>query len=135
MDTVAERLRGDAERIEVPISPGLDDRIRASLVGISPAPGQASAAPSRSGLFWWASSLTGIAAALALIVISNLPGPVPVTVPAMTAADNAQLTLPAIAWRIEPAVLTSPLEEEIEDLQSDLKKAEQALKRDLDAVF
>ena len=43
--------------------------------------------------------------------------------------------MPSIPWRAETALLTSPLEQEFEDLQSDIRKAEEALRQELDAIF
>ena len=132
MDKVAARLRQDASAIDVGVSPELDERIRASLEAATQEPPSRPLPPSRPPWFWWASSLTGIAAAVAVIVIVNLQGPDP-AVP--QSVGNPTALLPPVRWQVETAVLTSPLEQEMEDLQSDLKKAEEALKRDLEAVF
>jgi hypothetical protein len=131
MDKLAKQLREDAERIDATISAELDDRIWASLQGITPESANEQRQPSKSSSFWWASSLTGLAAAIAVIAIVNMRGPDPV------APQTAQtpLILPKIEWNARSAVLTSPLEQEIEDLQSDLKKAEQAVKEDIDRLF
>lgn len=131
MDKLAKRLRDDAERIDAEISPELEERIRASLEGIRPDRGPRPAGPARPVWFWIASSLTGVAAALAVVLIVNLGAPDPQPV----ANTPAPLELPAIRWRAEDAVLTSPLEQEIEDLQSDLKKAEEVVKEDIDRLF
>jgi len=137
MDKLARQLRDDASQIECTISAELDERIRASLQGIKPEPPpeprQRLRRESKSFSFWWASSLTGVAAAFAVIVIVNLQAPEPVR---GTANETpAPLVLPSIQWNAETAVLTSPLEQEIEDLQSDLKKAEEAVKQDIDRLF
>lgn len=134
MDKLAKRLRDDARQIDCTISDELDNRINASLQGITPqAAYEPRAAASRPAWFWWASSLTGVAAAVAVILIVNLQ----VSEPQPVAAEPAvtPLVLPAIKWHTEAAVLTSPLEEEIENLQSDLKKAEEAVKQDIDRLF
>ena len=133
MDKLAKRLRDDAERIDATISEELDSRIQASLQGVQPERASTPAPVSRQRWFWWASSLTGVAAALVLIAIVNLRAPEPA--PAVAEAPVKPLVLPAIEWRTQPAVLTSPLEQEIEDLQSDLKKAEEAVKEDIDRLF
>ena len=133
MDKLAKRLRDDAERIDVTISEELDGRILASLEGVRPERAVAPAPVSGPRWFWWASSLTGVAAALVLIAVVNLRAPEPV--PAVAEAPVKPMVLPAIEWRTQPAVLTSPLEQEIEDLQSDLKKAEEAVKEDIDRLF
>ncbi len=134
MDKLAERLREDARQIDGTVSDELERRIQASLEGVTPEPAdKARQVSSRPAWFWWASSLTGIAAAAAVIAILNVQAPVPEP----TAADAAvnPLVMPAIDWQTEAAVLTSPLEQEIEDLQSDLKKAEEAVRQDIDRLF
>ncbi len=79
-------------------------------------------------MFWWASTITGIAAAIAVIAIVNLqveeqPEPVvPVDLMAST---------PRIELNAEAAMLTAPLQEELDKLQSDLKKAEEKVRRDI----
>ena len=133
MDKLAKRLREDANRIDVEISPELDERIRASLEGVRPDRGPRPASPARSVWFWLASSLTGVAAALAVILLVNLKTPDPAPIAENTVP--APLELPAIRWRAEAAVLTSPLEQEIEDLQSDLKKAEELVREDMERLF
>jgi len=133
MDKLARQLRDDASQIECTISAELDERIRASLQGIKPEPRQRQRRESKSFSFWWASSLTGVAAAFVVIVIVNLQAPEPVR--GLANETPAPLVLPSIQWNAETAVLTSPLEQEIEDLQSDLKKAEEAVKQDIDRLF
>ena len=133
MDKLAKQLRDDARQIDCTISEELDDRIKASLQGITPQAAHEPRAASRPAWFWWASSLTGAAAAVAVILIVNLQAPEPQ--PVATEAAVKPLVIPAIEWHTEAAVLTSPLEEEIENLQSDLKKAEEAVKQDIDRLF
>ena len=132
MDKLGERLRDDAASIDAEISAELDHRIQASLQGVAPERARPSSQPARPYSFWWASSLTGIAAAIAVIAIINLerPGPEPV-------ANNPvqQLVMPGIDLKAETAMLTSPLEQELKALQSDLKKAEQAVREDIDLDF
>ena len=133
MDDLAKQLREDAGRIECEVSPQLDDRIRASLEGMQPETAAQPRRQSRSLSFWWASSLTGIAAAIAVIVLINLQAPTPG--PAVTEPVPQAFVVPTIKWQAETAVLTSPLEQEFEHLQSDLKKAEEAVKQDIDRLF
>ena len=133
MDKLAKRLRDDAERIDAPISPELDGRIQASLQGVRPETSRPRASGATPRWFWLASTLTGVTAALAAIVIVNLRSPEPGPVVADTQVPP--LVLPDIQWRAEAAVLTSPLEQEVEDLQSDLKKAEEAVREDFDRLF
>jgi len=133
MDKLAKQLRDDAQKIDCTISEELDGRISASLQGIAPAQSGGPRATTRPVWFWWASSLTGVAAAVALILIVNLKAPEPQPVASEPAVTP--LVLPAIEWHTESAVLTSALEEEMENLQSDLKKAEEAVKQDIDRLF
>ena len=133
MDKFAKQLRDDAHRIECSVSEELDDRIRASLEGIQPEAGQRLRRESKSSSFWWASSLTGVAAAIVAIAFINLQVPDPG--PDSTESNSQPLVIPTIQWHTETAVLTSPLEQEFEDLQADLKKAEEAVKQDIDRLF
>lgn len=133
MDKLAERLREDAQKIDVTVSAELDDRIRASLQNVAPEPQRKPRPASRPAWFWWASSLTGVAAAVAVIVVINLQAPEPE--PLAADVQIAPLVLPTIDLHAETAVLTAPLEQEIEDLQSDLKKAEEAVRQDIDRLF
>ena len=136
MDKLAERLRKDAADIHVEVSPELDNRIRASLTGITPeAPRDEK--PRHSPLFWWASSLTGLAAAVAVIVIVNTGGPTsPASVPvAATQTDIVVPELPALPLKAEQAMSISPLEQELSDIQSDLEKARDAVSEDVRQMF
>lgn len=128
MDKLAERLRDDAARIDVGVSDELDRRIRASLHAETPQATVPERPRARPPLFWWASTITGVAAAVAVIAIVNLqveqqPEPaVPVDLLAAT---------PRIELNAEAAMLTAPLQDELDKLQSDLKKAEEKVRRDI----
>ena len=129
MDKLAKRLRNDAENIDAKVSDELDRRIRASLNGVTLATdSQASTPPARPAGFWWASSLTGIAAAVAVIAIINSQQDVPV--PQATPA-NIFAAVPTIDLNAETAVMTSPLQQELDALQSDIKKAEKLLREEV----
>ena len=129
MDKLAKRLRHDAENIDAKVSDELDRRIRASLNGVTPViDSQASTPPARPAGFWWASSLTGIAAAVAVIAIINSQQDVPV--PQATPA-NIFAAVPTIDLNAETAVMTSPLQQELDALQSDIKKAEKLLREEV----
>ena len=126
MDKLAERLRDDAARIDVDVSDELDRRIEASLHAAKP---QAPERPLvRPPLFWWASTITGIAAAVAVIAIVNLQVREP-SEPAVPV--DLMATAPRIELHAEAAMLTAPLQEELDKLQSDLKKAEEKVRRDI----
>jgi hypothetical protein len=70
---------------------------------------------------------------LLIIVVANLRAPEPT--PTLANSTPAPLALPSVEWNIKSAVLTSPLEQEIDNLQSDLKKAEEVVKQDIDRLF
>ena len=124
MDKLAEQLKRDADNIDVRISDELDHRIEASLQSVTPATRRQ---PARPAGFWWASSLTGIAAAAAVIVVINLRSePTPTPAPADVIA-----TVPSIDWQTEAASLTGPLQQELENLRSDLEKAEKKVREDI----
>lgn len=126
MDKLARQLRDDAERINVSVSDELDQRIQASLRAVTPAT-ERQAPRARPPLFWLASTLTGAAAALAIIAVVNMQETEQPAVPAATVADLQ----PSIELNMEAAMLTAPLQQELEALQSDLKKAEEKVKRDI----
>lgn len=129
MDKLANRLRYDADEIEVTVSDELDRRIAASLRSVTPQTETASAPESRRpAMFWWTSGLTGIAAAAAVIVVINSQQPEDVGTPTPT---EFMATVPMIDWKAESAMLTGQLQQELDNLQSDIKKAEQKVKEDI----
>jgi hypothetical protein len=129
MDKLANRLRDDAARIDVNVSDELDRRIEASLLAVTPEmPKQHPVAAARPPMFWWASTITGVAAAVAVIAIMNWQTP---QQPTADAPLNIVAAVPAIDLKAEAAVLTSPLQEELDKLESDLKKAEEKVRREI----
>ena len=135
MDKLAKQLKRDAESIDVGISDELDRRIGASLQGIRPEPVLRQPPRQRPAVFWWASSLTGVAAALVLISVLNMrserevlpvadPGTSPVAMSTSTAT-------PIVEWNAQSAMLTSPLRQELNDLQSDIDKARKKAREDI----
>lgn len=133
MDKLATQLRDDARKIDAGVSDELDARIQASLNGITPET-PANPQPRRKPApIWWWSTLTGVTAALGVIAVINLQSPEPA--PAVAQTTPAALKLPKVDWIAREAVLTSPLEQEIENLRADLKKAEDAVKEDIDRLF
>lgn len=128
MDKLAKQLRADAQRIDVSVSDELDRRIEASLRAATPETEATREAPAaRPPLFWWASTITGIAAAIAVIAIVNWQKP---EQQVMLPADLLA-TIPPIELKVETAMLSAPLQEELDRLQSDLKKAEEKVRRDI----
>ena len=133
MDKLAQRLKGDALLIDAEVSPELERRIDASLRSVQPEKPAAPLVGRRPATFWWASSLTGVAAALAIIAVVNFESQ-PDVQPAAQFADTnpvIELTTPMVDWKAESAMLTEPLQQELLDLQADIKKAEQKVKRDI----
>ena len=132
MDKLTKQLKRDAARINVQVSYELDRRITASLQGITPQMPERPPMQRRPPVFWWASSLTGAAAAILLIVMLNSRTELhDTTIEPKQMSPVAVATAPTIQWKAESAMLTGPLQQELEDLQSDIKKAEEKVKRDI----
>ena len=137
MDKLARRLRKDAATIDADISAQLDSRIQASLAAIEPELARQRQPTRRPVSFWLASSLTGVAAALALIAVLNVDDvDEPAAVPRTVAANPVPpLEIPALDLDVEAAMLTEPLTRELEDLQADLKRAEEVVRGDVRIDF
>ena len=140
MDEFEKKLKRDAADIDAAVSPELEDRIRASLLAAGrhvPAPD--TKAGGYRGL-WLASSLTGLAAAAAIVAFLNLnepespqAPPVTSTVPSYTEyMEQLQQSLPL---RTETAEFAGGLEEELEHLRADFEKARENVSRDIDFTF
>ncbi len=136
MDELAKRLREDAASIDATISAELEARIHASLHAVSPA--EETARPdARPWSFWLASSLTGAAAAVAAIAFLATRSPEPGDAPAVARspepvrAPTEPFEIPALTLNTETAVLTAPLQQELDALQSDLKKVEQKVRDEM----
>ncbi len=132
MDKLAEQLKDDAAQINVQISEEFDRRMMASLEAATSEAPSAPRIKQRPAVFWWASSLTGVAAALVLIAVINSLSQVedaPFVLP--TTSPVSVATIPSIDWKAESAMLTRPLQRELEDLQADLKKAEEKVKKEI----
>ncbi len=127
MDKLAQQLRTDAGRIEVQVSEELDARIVASLRAVTPRDEATGVEKRRRVMLWWASGLTGVAAAAAVIAIVNWQEP---PVPAATPVDMLA-GMPLVDLRAETAMMTGPLQEELDKLQSDIRKAEQRVREDI----
>ena len=149
MDELKARLKRDAEQIDARLAPDLEVRIdaalhaareRTSVSGRRPASGH-----SISGANWLFASLTGMAAALLLIVIMNWNGqeePGTSGLVVENEASDEERSLPldwnvseSLSLQIRPADLTSPLEKELENLRSDLEKARENVERDVKFSF
>lgn len=132
MDKIAKQLRDDAQRIEVEVSPELDARISASLAGVRQEAGRPQGETTKTASYWWASSLTGIAATAAIIAVINLNKVDPE--PAITEPAPQQFSMPQFTWKPKAAILTESLEQELNAIQSDLEKAEQHIKKEFDDI-
>ena len=136
MDSLTTQLKRDAELIDVQVSDELDHRIAASLEGITPERPREPAPQQRPAIFWWASALTGVAAAFLVIAVFSSRSQLeaektPMIANSVPEAASLGINAPTIDWKAESAMLTQPLRRELEDLQSDLKKAEEKVKRDI----
>jgi len=128
MDKLAKKLRDDAERIDVSVSDELDRRIDASLRAVTPEREAQRPVASKPPLFWLASTLTGVAVAVTVIAVVNWQVP---EAPVSATPSNIVAAVPSIDLKAESAMLTGPLQDELDKLQSDLKKAEEKIKRDI----
>lgn len=86
--------------------------------------------------FWWASSLSSVAAALIIVAIINSQTPISIQGPEdFRAIPKVSLVsvagTPKIDWKAESAILISLLAQELLDLQSDLIKAKQKVKQNI----
>ena len=126
MDKLAVQLHEDAAKINAEVSAELDVRIRASLRGVTQERPPENLPSVRPRSMWWASSLTGVAAAAALIVVLNLNQ----TQPLPQQDDTVIVPMLTPNLILERAMMTAPLEKELEDLEADLKKAEEAVKKE-----
>ncbi len=139
-----QRLRADAMDIRVNASPELRARIDASIRSVA----QTRSVPATreagepGGSSWWASGLTGLAAALLIILLINANREdgqplVPDTEDgiASTVTPEVSERLGTLPLKVRTADLTSPLEEELVHLQADLEKARQSVERDLRSTF
>jgi hypothetical protein len=130
MDRLAERLREDAASIDAEIPAGLDDRIRASLTSVEPQRAKPMRRKTRAPSFWWASSVTGIAATILVIAIINLNRETPPD-EIVAVETPPQFVVPRVDLDVEAAMLTDPLAQELEALREDLRKVEETVRDDV----
>jgi hypothetical protein len=140
MDEFEKRLKQDADAVEASVSPQLRARIDASLRGTERA--RATGPEKRPGSrLWWASSLTGLAATIAVIAVVNMnrPDPAPGAVPVadMPTVPDTVLDFPLIPPEldIQSAEFADPLEEELLKLRADIEKARDSVREDIDFTF
>lgn len=155
MDKFEEILKADAREIDAAVSPELGARIKASLHCAVRLKSESKAPQSRepaskpggnngvTASLWWASSLTGLAAAVVVITVLNLQQPAheagsieSVATEVVPDAREYLLRLQQqLPLRVETAVFTSSLEEELSALEADFRKAKANVNRDLDFTF
>jgi len=132
MDEYGKRLKRDADAIRAKVTPELRARIDASLEGVTPARGaERAAVPVK---LWWASSLTGLAAAAVVIAIVNWNRDAPDTPPTEPVAGVTvpDVTVPVpSALEVRTADFVSPLEDELVRLRADIEKARESVREDL----
>ena len=137
MDKLEKQLKDDAVLIKADLSPELQERIRASLESTRPAD-QAPRKTQMPGVsLWWASSLTGLVAAVLVIVLVNWNSTIdPIEdQPVSTTPGTVFSIQGGFPLNVETAEWAIPLEEELKNLQSDLEKARENVERDLRLSF
>ncbi|MBT5219319.1 MAG: hypothetical protein HOI35_08335 [Woeseia sp.] len=142
MDDFEKRLKQDANAVNADISSDLRSRIDASLRGVEQIRSETSTENSQTNL-WWVSSLTGLAAAIAIIVMLNLNQAESISTPGEDSLvsrptvpetpDYSPLFPPILD--VQAADFASPLEEELLKLQLDLEKARDSVREDVDFTF
>jgi hypothetical protein len=146
MDELKNRLKQDADAIRAEITPEMSARIDASLCSARETIPPSQVPQTRSSSLWWASSITGLTAALLIVLLANWNKPVESDLPEVSAGvqttPGTSVSLPegwqmgdAFLLNVESADLTRSLEEELINLQSDLEKAKENVERDVKFAF
>lgn len=137
MDKIEKRLKDDAALFDAVISPELRERIRNSVESTRPVDSMQGRTRIPGMTRWWASGLTGLAAAGLVIVLVNWKSPPePVEDIAGAVPPGAILSLQRrFPLNARTAEWTAPLQEEMKNLQSDLEKARVNVERDLRLSF
>jgi hypothetical protein len=139
MDKLQAKLKADANRIDAEVSPQLQERIAASLHALPMLPAEAKVARTTASL-WWASSLTGLAAAMLLLVLTSwnretVEDVSPETYATVPPPDSGSPLTRIIPLNASTAEFTEPLQDELRKLQADLEKARETVARDLRSSF
>jgi len=139
MDEFEDRLKRDAYAIQADPGPELRARIDASLRAteqIRPVPESRD-----SGMnLWWASSITGLATAIVVIVLINWNSPVTEVMPVEPVAgdivpDYIDELESLYSPPIKTADFTNPLEDELLRLQADIERARENVREDIEFSF
>ena len=143
MDNIEKQLKQDALDIRADVSAEMAARIEASIHATE----RASATGERrdgSSSRWLFSTLAGVAGALLIIVLINRDGQ---TVDGLAEPQPTARVVPEVTLHLqdpfplqaETAVLSEPLtqdlDQELENLKSDLEKARQTVEEDLRRSF
>ena len=139
MDELERRLRADAAELRVEVSETFEKRIDAALaaaVRVEEPP------RARQRRFWWVSALGGAATAMVAILLLNLradrvPAPPNPDRQAQTRVvpEAVEQTQNPFVLDTRSAVLTEPLEEELEHLKADFERARDEVAGDLRGSF
>ncbi len=137
MDKLERQLKQDAGLIRADLSPELQKRIRASLESTRQVEQIPPKAETPGVSLWWASSLTGLAAAALVIILINWnPTTDPQEVQPVASTPGTVVSIQSgFPLNVETAEWATPLEEELKNLQSDLEKARESVERDLRQSF
>ena len=145
MDDLKTRLKQDADEVQASTSPELRARIDASLHAARGSKAVTSMPATRPVSLWWVSSVTGLTAAVLVILLINWNRPVeeetqdiaasvPTPINAVSLPEE-WLVSDKFLLNVEQADLTRSLEEELLNLQSDLEKARENVERDVKFAF
>ena len=145
MDELKIRLKQDADDLQANTSPELRARIDASLHAARGTQSVTRTPLVRPVSLWWISSVTGLTAAILVILLMNWNQPAQQEAPDISASNEAptySVTLPedwyagdGFLLNAESADLTRSLEDELFNLQSDLEKARENVERDVKFAF
>ena len=132
MDRLDEQLRHDAAAISAAVSTEDKQRLEALLAATPQVP-----ATRRSAAGWrWTALAAGLSALALVIFLQDAVSPV---VDAPVAATPVYRHLPpallTVPLRAEPADLTEPLQQELNNLRADVVKARESIERDLRGTF
>lgn len=139
MDEFAKRLKEEATSIQVDVSPELEARIAASIRATERESEKAQGS-TRQPFFWWASSLTGLVAAVMIIALLNWnavdePKEMPKEQVASVVPEYVRQLNADFSLKVENADFAEPLEAELEKLKADIEKARNNVRRDLRSAF
>ena len=139
MDRLEQKLQEDAKEIRPTVSPEISDRIMARVKD-TPQKRVAEQRAQPHFRWWWASSLTGLAAAVTLLAVINWSGgpatdAIPDSTSAQTVPQPVDIFANPLPLQLRRATVTAPLEQELERLESDLEKARDLVRDDLRIVL